>query len=158
MRYLTHSKKEKLRSWINEHRAEIDPDILPWCFRLNDLEGVCTFQSCQGHLITTPAYQAPHRKTPDEEFWYQAYLYLWLSGSMMKRFDKAVYVLVEQRNVSIVRRVYSVKWQQYGEAIDLVEIRFHGAERNKLDRSMAAIFDFFKGLSKGFQKLGGRSE
>ena len=149
MRYLTDAKKAKLRSWIDEHQAEIDPHILPWCLSLNNLEGVCTFQSCQGHLVTTPAYyQAPHRKTPDEALRYQAYLYLWLSGSMLKRFDKAVYALVEQPTVSIVRRVYSIVWREYGEAIDLVEIRFHGAERNKLDQSMAGIFDFFKGLSK----------
>lgn len=61
MRYLTQKAKARELAAFQELRKKgapagnqagrgyPDPDILPWCDRLNALEGLCTLQSCAGH-------------------------------------------------------------------------------------------------------------
>jgi hypothetical protein len=49
MRYLTESEKRKeLRYWETDDCA--DPGVRPMMARLNALDGVCTVQSCIGHV------------------------------------------------------------------------------------------------------------
>lgn len=130
MRFLTEDAKESiLREW-QKTRATIkdgpgcpDPDIVPWCDRINLLPGICTLQSCQGHRCDS-AIEPAH-------------LWLWLSEGAANRFDRGAAYLATDRAV-----IERISWHYLDDGKKIASITFYGNERDTLGSSAATIYGF----------------
>lgn len=141
VRWLTpEAKREVLREWaaIRESlgvregrpggRGYPDPDIVPWCDEINALEGVCTLQSCAGHVLPGGERDPGH-------------LWLWLSKPMSGAFDRTAHRLARHdRYIEDVARRY-VSWGR-----EVTSITFAGNERASLARSLRLILAFLRTL------------
>ncbi len=100
-----------------------DPAIVPWCTRLNAMEGVCTLQSCAGHVERDGTRTAGH-------------LWLWLDMRRSQEWNRRAHELAATPGVERVARLYS-PWGQ-----EVHEVWFEGEERGRLTSSLAAITSF----------------
>ena len=131
-------KAEILSIWCEEQRVEAtgpgdpDPDMIPWCEKLNALPGVCTVQSCSGHL------ENGHLRS--------GHLWLRLDSSMSGAFDDAAFRLAAAPCMEQVARVYT----SWGE--EITSITFAGNERDLLAKSLHAIVSFFQSLQRKSQR------
>lgn len=119
---------EEIRSALSEVAGPgvPDPEMIPWCEKLNALPGVCTLQSCAGHR--------------DGERGTSGHLWLWLAEDEARRFRERAFELA--RN-SLMERV-SVIYQPWGQ--EVVELEFRGSPDNQLEASMTAILGFLEAL------------
>ena len=72
-RHLSADEKAKILTvWREQQQTgaaghgDPDPDMIPWCEKLNALPGVCTVQSCSGHRengYLRSGHQPPFRLT-----------------------------------------------------------------------------------------------
>lgn len=144
-RYLIVSEKQKiLADWEETKKRPIpngdlagkgfvDLDIVPWCDKLNEIEGLCTLQSCAGHGKRIPNGEL-HVKS-------KGILWIWLSKSMNETFYENVFdSLAKHKCMERVRILFS-DWGQ-----EIIELSFKGNECNYLDKSMNVIVCFFKEL------------
>lgn len=118
----------KQQTFYNGRPGDPDPDIVPWCNRINALQGICTLQSCAGHrdngnIVTRPGH-----------------LWLWMDRLTSKIFDASAFELARHRNVERVERLYTA-WGQ-----EIASITFAGNERDRLAESMQAILVFLHEL------------
>ena len=104
-----------------------DPEIIPWCDRLNKIEGVCTLQSCAGHEMGSV-----------EGGW--GHLWLWLSEPISRAFDSRAFELASYPHIDRVERIYG-SWGQ-----EVASITFAGDERGLLAESGALILRFLGSL------------
>jgi tRNA(Phe) wybutosine-synthesizing methylase Tyw3 len=94
-----------------------DPDIVEWVEGVNALPGICTLQSCQGH-VRGEVREAGH-------------IWLWLSDPAYRRFESAVYDLVESDLVEEVRVLYGREKRKR-----VVCVVFKGNESDALPQSL----------------------
>jgi hypothetical protein len=106
-----------------------DPDILPWCDRLNALPGVCTLQSCAGHEYSDGSHSSGQ-------------LWICLSPAMARGFRERVFDLAQHSPP--IERVYTL-YAAWGQ--EIVDVRFAGNECGLLAESMELVVEFFSGLS-----------
>ena len=105
-----------------------DPDIYPLCDRLNALAGVCTIQSCAGHIL-------------DDGFLRTGHIWVWLDAATSERFDRQAWVLAAAPSIERVSRLYLAS----GQEISCIE--FAGNEKGLLKDSCCAIAEFFTALA-----------
>lgn len=107
-----------------------DPDIIPWCEALNEIPGVCTIQSCQGH-----------GSAEDGSVISSGTLWLRLDQAMSEAFRLHAFALAaDTRHIEQVSTLYAA-WGQ-----EVVSIAFAGNERNLLAPSMRRILEFFQAM------------
>lgn len=106
-----------------------DPDMVPWCDRLNALPGVCTVQSCAGHRRADGYMSSGH-------------LWVRLDEGMAQAFDRRALDLAAHDYIEEVARVYK-PW-----GAEVASITFAGNERNLLPTSMGTILRFFATLAE----------
>jgi hypothetical protein len=131
--YLTApAKRRELATWERLKAAGgdrvgcPDPAIYPLCDRLNAIPDVCTLQSCAGH-IRNGYYESGH-------------LWLWLSQSLSRRFDRTALALAKRQGIDRVERIYT-GWGQ-----EITSLTFAGEERGLLAASSTVIAEFFESL------------
>ena len=105
-----------------------DPDIIPWCDRLNAIPGVCTLQSCAGHVKPGGLRDAGH-------------LWLWLDRSMAGAFDAHAHRLA--RHVHYIEEV-ARRYTSWGQEVTV--ITFAGNDRDRLPPSLRLILAFLRTL------------
>ncbi len=142
-RHLTReAKRRELERWARlraehidapglDHPSEpghADPDIYPLCDRLNALHGVCTIQSCAGHIL-------------DDGFMRSGHLWLWLDPATAGKFDRQAWTLAAMPAIQRVARLYLASGQE------ITCIEFAGNERAMLKDSADAIASFFASLA-----------
>jgi len=141
-RYLTAAEKRAiLDEWLEYKqtfmrrcghkggRGFVDPEIVPLCDALNQLDGVCTLQSCAGHAFDERGGLInPGR------------LWLWLDRDMARSFERRAHQLAAVPEVDRVGKIY---WKDGKET---VTIDFKGDEAGLLAESSSAILDFFRNL------------
>ena len=136
-RYLAESEKERrVKEWLEARSrwyvcspGNPDPEIFWLTDALNALSGICTLQSCSGHMLNG--------------FVQSGSLWVKLSNGVMSQFYKAAPVLARQDVVEDV----SIRFGT-GEG-EIVEIVFKGNERGLLRESESVILSFFKSVSGG---------
>ena len=149
-RYLTTEKLAILKLWEEKKKQSIprgdlagkgwpDPDIIPWCDKLNEIEGLCTLQSCAGHGNKMSNGEL-HVKS-------KGILWIWLSESMNKAFYGNVFNSLAKHELMERVRILFSDWGQ-----EIIELSFKGNECNCLDKSINVILNFFKGLENGKKK------
>lgn len=137
-RHLTDQEKARiLAEWERTHTGPLDtdeggcgypdPDMIPWCAKLNAIPEVCTVQSCAGHGSGRTVVSPGH-------------LWLRLGPSMDAAFDRAAFRLSAHPCIERVARVYTA----WGE--EITSITFAGNERNLLAKSLHAVLLFFRSL------------
>lgn len=105
-----------------------DPDIIPWCEALNEIPGVCTIQSCQGH-----------GSAEDGNIISSGLVWLRLDQAMSEAFRRHAFTLAaDTRHIEQLSTLY-MSWGQ-----EVVSIAFAGNERNLLAPSMRRILEFFQ--------------
>jgi len=141
MRYLTKGeKKERIADWERVKKGQqkpsvADKDIIPLCDALNELEGVCTIQSCSGHFGIT---------NPDSSHYIQkAHLWLRLDKETALKFYEHVFELADNKLIEVVEILFHPK-DVWGGVI--VSIIFEGNNSGKLLASSDVILPFFSEL------------
>jgi hypothetical protein len=143
-RYLSgHEKAVEIARWLSlcasdPHtgpldggRGFVDPDMIPWCEKLNAIPGVCTIQSCSGHGSARTGYVESCGK-----------IWLLLDPSMSWAFDRQAFRLASHDDlIEQVARIYA-PWGK-----EIASIAFAGNERDSLYRSMRLIVAFLRSLS-----------
>jgi hypothetical protein len=122
--------KRQWRSGCLRGVGEPDRDIVPWCDRFNALPGVCTLQSCAGH-VREGAIEAAH-------------LWIWMSEPVARNFDGDVYVLLRQRP--------PIDWISkhfLHDGKEIAAITFFGNERDLFGRSVELIYNFMRRVTAG---------
>ena len=107
-----------------------DPDIIPWCDRLNAIPGVCTLQSCAGHVNPGGLRDAGH-------------LWLWLDRPMAEAFDSHAHRLA--RHVDYIEDV-ARRYTSWGQEVTV--ITFAGNECDRLPPSLRLILAFLRRLDQ----------
>lgn len=145
-RYLTpEGKRWVLDEWARK-RAEMphtgpgdgghglpDPEVFPWCDALNEIPGVCTLQSCAGHVVEAADGSGPYRYPG--EFW------VWLDQPMSAAFDRHALQLAAKRpHIEKVTKLYG-DWGQ-----EVVSIIFAGDALHFSEDAMRLIVGFFRWL------------
>lgn len=138
-RYLTTKEKDEvLAGWRQQCAAAAGdcgagfPDqlIIPWCEKLNSIEGLCTVQSCAGHGPDAHGYR------------FCGHLWLRLSAPMMQRFiEEGAALAADREHIERAGLFYDASGGQ------IAVIEFAGAEQGKLEESVESIYQFFRALS-----------
>ena len=105
-----------------------DPEIIPWCEKINSIPGICTLQSCAGHVYGKRGVRV------SGHFW------LWLSSEKAANFKQRAFELA--RNAAIER--ISTIYQRSGQ--EVVSIEFCGIPDGQLEDSGRAITTFLASL------------
>lgn len=141
MRFLTPDAKEEILAEWDQKRelwrkgslrgtGEPDADIIPWCDRINALPGVCTLQSCAGHV-----------KNGTIE---TAHLWLWMSETAAKVFDREVFALLGHRE-----RIDWISKHYLHDGKEITAVTFCGNERDLLASSLDLIYGFIRDVVDG---------
>ena len=131
-RYLTPNEKARELvsfSQIRETSPESgpgipDPEILPWCDRINAIEGICTLQSCAGH----------ERNRSSGHLWVR------LDEHKALRVQGNAFELAQCSTINRVSLIY----QPWGQ--EVLQIEFRGTPDGQLENSMRAILSFLESL------------
>lgn len=126
-RYLTREHKvailaewdAKIITLPSDSAGGPDAAVVPWCARLNAIQGVCTLQSCAGHI--------------ENGYLHSGHIWLWLDQAKSVEWDRRAYELAAARTIERVTRIYS----SWGQEVHCVE--FQGEERGCLAESMKMI-------------------
>lgn len=105
-----------------------DPEILPWCEKINEIEGICTLQSCAGHPANKHDYIHPGQ------------LWLWMTGEKSFAFEKVALDLAAEDGIETVRKLY----QHYGRVI--IDIVFKGQGTGDFDKTMSVILKYLQSI------------
>ena len=134
-RYLTATEKShELEAW-SRIQAECvglsgpgmpDPEIMPWCEKINALDGICTLQSCAGHR--------------GGERGLGGHLWLRLDRAKARIFQNRAFELTRHSGIERISLIY----QPWGQ--EVVQIEFQGAPTGQLDASIRAILGFLESL------------
>lgn len=109
-------------------RGYPDADIVPWCQKINLLNGVCTLQSCAGH------------KYDENEYYYPGELWLRFDQHMNIAFENKVLKFVKNSLIEKVSKLYRQ------DGTEIIEIIFQGNERGKFHESIEFIYNFISSL------------
>ncbi len=105
-----------------------DPEIVPWCERINALPGVCTLQSCAGHESRGSGARS------------SGHLWLWLSKEKAIAFEKRAFELARDAAIERISTIY----QPWGQ--EVVQIEFRGTPDGQLESSGQTILAFLASL------------
>ncbi len=105
-----------------------DPEIIPWCEKINSIPGICTLQSCAGHVYGKRGVRV------SGHFW------LWLSSEKAANFKQRAFELARVAAIEKISTIY----QPWGQEIALVE--FRGIPDGQLESSGRAITTFLASL------------
>jgi hypothetical protein len=122
-------KRTSIRPGAKGGRGYVDPRIVPLCDALNNLDGLCTLQSCAGH----PAAESDGPVYP-------GCLWLRLNQRMARRFEEQAHRLAAE---PVIERVGKIYWEDGKET---VTIDFKGDEAGLLTESSTVILKFFEKL------------
>ncbi len=132
-RYLTEGEKAlELEAWSYTLAAGLagvgapDPEITPWCGKINALPGVCTLQSCAGH-------EAGERGQ-------LGHLWLRLNEEKAIAFNERAFELAQRKCMDRVSLIY----QPWGA--EVVQIEFRGLPHGQLESSMIELLTFLQSL------------
>jgi hypothetical protein len=116
----------------------IDPEVLPLVDALNDLEGICTVQSCCGHRWPIP-------DDPDgAEMVHRGQLWLRLSEDLARRVDERVGELLAHDVIVQVSKLYA--YQGMSEPHEVLDVLFREGSIGDAER---VIVGFFRRLVTG---------
>lgn len=110
-------------------RGYVDPEIVPLCDALNQLDGIYTLQSCAGHSVEE-----------SDGAIYSGELWLRFDKKIRARFEIQAHCLSAEPMITRVGKIY---WEDGKET---VTISFKGNESNLLIKSSAVVLTFFKRL------------
>lgn len=148
LRYLTLTSKDRELAYWRVQRDEFlanppegrahlgglgypDPEIFEWCDRINALPGICTLQSCCGHIHPDGGMSSGN-------------LWLWFSEPVSVAFDRHAMELARQPccRDERVRRIYHDNGQE------IADLTFKGMERGEpqFRASMETIVLFLRQL------------
>ncbi len=136
-RYLDESRKaEELAYWLRlvaepiseEGPGNPDPEIIPWCEKINSIPGICTLQSCAGHVYGKRSVRV------SGHFW------LWLSSEKAANFKQRAFELARVATIERISTIY----QRSGQ--EVVSIEFRGIPDGQLENSGRAIMTFLAAL------------
>lgn len=137
-RYLTPDEKERIVAGWLAYRDTCrgpggygypDPDIFPLTDVLNSFDGLCTLQSCSGHIMRNPV--------DDAEYIQPAHLWLVPAEYVFHRFGQLADELAASPLIDAVRVLYGVHpWP-------VIDVEFHGNERGRLAESSELVAAFF---------------
>jgi len=142
VRYLTAAEKaQELTTWLvacadmpcdvsawSDERGFPDPPMIPWCEKINRLEGICTVQSCGGHRRTDGSIVSGH-------------LWLRLSREVSERFDQTALGFAAQPGIEQVSRLYA-PW-----GAEVAAVVFAAGDRTRLNRSMRVVLRYLRGIA-----------
>lgn len=150
-RYLTDTEKQSELAEFARYRADpnnwrkahpendggsgyIDHEVLPLCDALCEIDGVCTIQSCCGHV---------------NKYGYNMAGQLWirLSAPMAAAFDARVGDLLAESVIYHVCKLYTVI--EGREPREIVDIQFHGEADGRMPEAAEVILRFFASLEPG---------
>lgn len=106
-----------------------DPDIYPLVDALNALPGICTVQSCAGHVRASPLDGA--------DVYWPAHLWIRASETVLRAFQAHVWRLMEYDGIERCAVLY------HPTLGDLIDLQFAGNERGRLAESSDWIRRFF---------------
>ncbi len=135
-RYLSESgKSEELSYWrglLDQGGAggpgSPDRGMIPWCDRINAIDGICTLQSCSGHDDRENGIRSA------------GHLWLWLSAQKSSAFKKRAFELAQNATIERISTIY----QPWGR--EVVQIEFRGAPEGQLESSGQTILAFLTSL------------
>ena len=107
-----------------------DQNIVLYLLELNRIPGLCTLQSCSGHI------EKDVRDGTD--YVTNGGLWLWLSEELMQRFYATAFELRRQSGIESLR----IQFQRHGR--EFIDISFKGGGHGKLKQSMDVILEFFQ--------------
>lgn len=107
-----------------------DPDMIPWCEKINALSGTCTLQSCAGHGPDEGGYRSSGR------------LWLRLGEHEAHRFRERVFELVTHSSMERISIIY----QPWGSEVVEIDFRGNADGEGQLEQSMRAILSFLESL------------
>jgi tRNA(Phe) wybutosine-synthesizing methylase Tyw3 len=113
-----------------------DPEIYALTDRLNALPGVCTLQSCAGHVVDAADGSGPYHM--------RASLWLWLSGEMMKRFRAHVWELASYHQLIERVAILYLHGASAEDRREIIDITFAKGEHFEIASGL--IGDFFTRL------------
>lgn len=137
MRYLSEENKANILKRFHDSLADLplhderggygfpDPDMIPWCEKINSIHGVCTLQSCAGHKGD---YEIP------------GHLWIWLREDLAELFHRRAPVLAQYQLIERLSTVYTSGGRE------VAVITFAGNNRDLLSESMRVILSFFENL------------
>jgi hypothetical protein len=134
-RYLTTAEKTaELDGWRRTRDAFAgivgpgvpDPEMIPWCEKINALPGVCTLQSCSGH--------------PDGEIPRLGHLWLRLDDRRAASFHARAFELAAKTGIERISLIY----QPWGH--EVIQLEFAGSPDGQLEGSLGAILGFLGSL------------
>lgn len=115
----------------------IDPEVLPLVDALNEIEGVCTVQSCCGHRWPIPG--DPH----GSESFHPGQLWLRLSEHVSRGADEHMAELLAQKpTIQHVRKLYS--YQGMSEPHEVLDVMF---AEGAVEEAQDVLVPFFGALS-----------
>ena len=115
--------------------TELDDGIRPYLDRLNAIPGLCTLQSCTGHLIAKHDDGSTTKRSG--QFW------IHLDQQMHKVFRENVFAFAAHPNMEEVSTMY----QPWSGGQEIVEILFQGHGDGKFEESVEFIIGFFERLA-----------
>jgi hypothetical protein len=131
--------KAEPRNWRRENpdakggEGFIDHEILPLCDELNQLAGVCTIQSCCGH-VNKHGYQYPGQ------------LWIRLSAGLSGQFDARVAELLRSDVIQHITKLYS--FQDGSAPHEVIDLKFWGEPQGRMAEAHAVIAAFFWEMGK----------
>jgi len=148
-RFLTPDEKAEEIASFTEYRADpahfrtahvkakggegwIDLEALPLVDELNAIEGVCTIQSCCGHVN-------------GHDYAYPGHFWIRLSADMMERFERDIDRLLSQDVIQHVTKLYS--FQDGDSPHEVVDVKFWGEPAGRMDEAREVIAGFFRECS-----------
>lgn len=116
---------------------------MPLVDGLNELEGVCTVQSCCGHRYPSP--------DGDAETVHSGQVWLRLSEEVSVLLDQHVGRLLASPAIRHVQKLYSYPagWDERSDPRqphEVIDVQFHGEEDGGLAEAQRVILNFFGGL------------
>ncbi len=109
-----------------------DRSMIQYLTELNSIPGLCTLQSCSGHIKEDARDRS--------EYITNGSLWIWLSQEMMQRFYVAAFELRQRSGIEKL----TIQFQRHGR--EFVDIQFAGDGHGKLENSMSGIVEFFTKL------------
>jgi hypothetical protein len=124
--------------WRRDHaddhggRGRVDHEVLPLCDALNALDGVCTIQSCCGHVWQVPG------EPEGVECVHRGQLWIRLDERMARNFDFHIGVLLAHDVIWHAQKLYSFQGEAAThEVFDVMWVE------GRMDEAEAVIREFF---------------
>jgi len=139
------TKQQPLPDTFTGGHGYPDPEMFPWCDRLNALSRLCTLQSCAGHRCT-PELQCSHCEAehlrlgaePEAHVW-NGQLWLWPDEKLAR------WCYDHLSSLALLKpRIDKVGLLWYVDNKEIIDIQFQGAGHGQLENSMSNLCAFFE--------------